>query len=163
MWSDKSQLPCSQRLWLHELTSSDLGLGTVWTGPYMFYERVLDKKNTYQLWSYHITLFRFITVLCGCVMWDWRYSTYRLWVWEYSTYYCQSHITLLRVWIMLWISCYLLFIVDTFVFKWPECLSKHRSLLAASVTLAFPMLQEVTTFQRLTMSFSATANVQIWI
>ena len=36
MWSGKSQLPCSQRLRLHRLTSSDLGLSTwdhVWTNP----------------------------------------------------------------------------------------------------------------------------------
>ena len=36
MWSDKSQLWCSQRLRLHRLTSSDLGFmawSPVWTGP----------------------------------------------------------------------------------------------------------------------------------
>jgi hypothetical protein len=31
VWSGKSQLPCSQRLRLHRLTSSNLG--RVWTGP----------------------------------------------------------------------------------------------------------------------------------
>ena len=36
VWSGQSQLPCSQQLRLHGLTSSDLGLETwdhVWTGP----------------------------------------------------------------------------------------------------------------------------------
>jgi hypothetical protein len=38
VWSGKSQLPCSQQLILHQLTSNYLGLGTwdlgpMWTGP----------------------------------------------------------------------------------------------------------------------------------
>jgi hypothetical protein len=59
VWSGKSQLPCSQRLRLHRLTSSDLGLRTwdpMWSGPkkQVFFQQYVSPRCSYHLNVYHL-------------------------------------------------------------------------------------------------------------
>ena len=73
----------------------------------------------FELWSISIwdtqknnvetnQLYHNITQIHNGLLWDWQYfakcSSHSGWMMEYSTKYCQSHITLLWIWVMLWCS-----------------------------------------------------------
>ena len=102
------------------------------TFPCPFDMPKLHMQNTTKLYT---TRSHNIIQIHNSVVWDWQYyvvySSHSAWMVEYSTKYCQSHGTLLWIWIMLckcgiyikfgyiFGSCYVVTLLDwTHVFEW---------------------------------------------